>query len=291
MKKIVSAIAAISVMSTSLLAADAKTNAISNKAVAKAEQQAQQNQANQIIKEAVEAIKYTQEALMYLNSNNTQKALEALKNAIGQLAIVLNTPNPPYLLPVDMQVVAYQFQGKLEDIKKMAREAKRLVEENKFPQARAILNTLRDEIVIKTVNLPLATYPAAINLAIKYINEGKIKEAKEVLQMALSTLVEVDTIIPIPLVKAQALVAKAAEIVKKDKKEAIKYLEEAKYQLKLAEALGYTSKSSTTYKMLREEIDKLEREIKANHKTGGLFEELLQKLKEFKEKAITHVSK
>jgi tetratricopeptide (TPR) repeat protein len=291
MKKIVSAIAAISVMSTSLLAADAKTNAISNKAVVKAEQQAQQNQANQIIKEAVEAIKYTQEALMYLNSNNTQKALEALKNAIGQLAIVLNTPNPPYLLPVDMQVVAYQFQGKLEDIKKMAREAKRLVEENKFPQARAILNTLRDEIVIKTVNLPLATYPAAINLAIKYINEGKIKEAKEVLQMALSTLVEVDTIIPIPLVKAQALVAKAAEIVKKDKKEAIKYLEEAKYQLKLAEALGYTSKSSTTYKMLREEIDKLEREIKANHKTGGLFEELLQKLKEFKEKAITHVSK
>ncbi len=287
MKKLLISALAAGLM-TSAFAADAKTNEVSKNAVVKAEQKAQ---ATQLVKEAIRAIQYTQDALIYLNANKIDKAKEALKKAIGELAVVLNAPNAPYLLPVDIQIEAYQFQGKFEDIKKMVTQAKLLVAENKLPQAREILNTLRDEIVIKTINLPLATYPAALQLAIKYLNEGKVKEAKDVIAMALSTLVEIDTIIPIPLVKAQALVEQAAKIVKKDKKQALRYLEEAKYQLKLAETLGYTSKSDTTYKMLEKAIEKLEREIKANHKTGGLFEELIQKLKEFKEKAITHVSK
>ena len=289
MKKILSSTLALSLLATSAFAIDAKTKAVSNNAVIKAEQKAQQS--TQLVKEAINAIRYTQDALIYLNAKKTDKAKEAIKKAIAELSDVLNRPNPPYLLPVDINIEAYQFAGDLNTIKKAVRTAKILVAENKLPQAREVLNTLRDEIVIKTINLPLATYPAALNLALKYINEGKIKEAKEVLAMALSTLVEVDTIIPIPLIKAEQLVIAASKIVKKDKKEALRYLEEAKYQLTLAEALGYTSKSDTTYKMLKQAIEKLEKEIKANHKTKSLFEELIQKLKEFKEKAITHTSK
>ncbi len=289
MKKLLTSMIAASLLVTSSFAADAKTNQVSKNAVVKAEQNAQS--ATKLVKEAIRAIQYTQDALIYLNANKKDKAIESLKKAVGELAIVLNAPNAPYLLPVDIQMEAYQFNGKLSDVAKMVDEAKILVAKNKLPQARTILNALRDEIVIKTINLPLATYPAALNLAIKYINEGKVKEAKDVLAMALSTLVEVDTIIPIPIVKAEALVKEASKIVKKDKKEALKYLEEAKYQLKLAETLGYTSKSSTTYKMLKDAINNLEKEIKANHKTGGLFEELIKKLKEFKEKAIEHINK
>ena len=288
MKRILTSFALAGVLLSGSFAADAKTNNVSKNAVVKAEKQAQ---STQLVKEAIRAIQYTQDALIYLNGNKIDKAKEALKNAVGQLAIVLNSPNPPYLLPVDIQLEAYEFQGKIEDIAKMVASAKLLVAENKLPQARQVLNALRDEIVIKTINLPLATYPAALNLAIKYLNEGKIKEAKDVLAMALSTLVEIDTIIPIPLVKAQALVVEASKIVKKDKKQALKYLEEAKKQLILANLLGYTSKSKTTYKELEKAIKHLESEIKSNHKTESLFKELLQKLKEFKEKAIQHINK
>jgi tetratricopeptide (TPR) repeat protein len=288
MKKIMTSIVLAGVLVSGTFAADAKTNSVSKNAVIKAEQKAQ---STQLVKEAIRAIQYTQDALIYLNGNKIDKAKEALKNAVGQLALVLNAPNPPYLLPVDIQIEAYQFQGKIDDIAKMVASAKLLVAENKLPEARQILNALRDEIVIKTINLPLATYPAALNLAIKYLNEGKVKEAKDVLAMALSTLVEVDTIIPIPLIKAQALVTEASKIVKKDPKEALNYLEEAKKQLILADLLGYTSTSKTTYKELEKEIKHLEKEIKAHHKTSGLFEELIQKLKEFKEKAIQHINK
>jgi len=288
MKKLLTSIVTAGILVTTL-SADATTNKINKNAVIKAEQNAQNE--NQLVKEAINAIRDTQEALFYLNANKISKAKEAIKKAIGDLSDVLNRPNPPYLLPIDAKIEAYEFKGDLNTVTKTLAQAKLLIMENKLPQARAILNTLRDEIVIKTTNLPLATYPAALNLALKYINEGKVKEAKDVLIMALSTLVEIDTIIPIPLIKAQALVEQASKIVKTNRKEALNILEEAKYQLKLAEVLGYTSKSSTTYKELKNDIEKLEKEIKAHHKTGSLFERLIQKLKEFKEKAITQTSK
>lgn len=285
MKKLLLSVALAGIMATNLVAADAKTNQVSSNAVTKAEQKAQ----NTEIKEAVRAIKYTQDALFYLGNKKIDKAKESLKKAIGELAVVLNSPNPPYLLPVDIQIEAYEFNGDLKKIEILKKEAKTLLLSNKIPEARNILNTLRSEIVIKTINLPLATYPAALNLAIKYINENKIKEAIEVLSMALSTLVEIDNITPIPLIKAQALIEEANKT--KDKKQAIKYLKEAKNQLIIAEALGYTSKSSTTYKMLKEKIEKIEKEIKKGRDTTSLFEELIQKIKDFKEKAINIIHK
>ena len=288
MKKLLTSIVAASILVTSSFAADTKTNNVSKNAVVKAEKKAQ---STQLIKEAIRAIQYTQDALIYLNNKKTNKAKESLKKAVGELAVVLNSPNAPYLLPVDVQINAYQFVGDVKKIKTLTSQAKDLLKENKIPQAREILNSLRSEINIKTVNLPLATYPAALNLAIKYINEGKIKEAKDVLAMALSTLVEVDNIIPIPLIKAQALAEEASKIVKKDKKQALKYLAEAKHQLVIAEALGYTSTSDTTYKMLKDEITKLESEINKGHKTASIFSDLISKLKEFKEKAISIIHK
>jgi tetratricopeptide (TPR) repeat protein len=288
MKKILTSIALASILATTSFAADAKTNQVSKNAVIKAEKKAQNTE---LISEAVKAIQYTQDALIYLNGKDIKKAKEAIKKAIAELSDLLSKPNTPYLLPVDVQINAYQFEGDVKDIERLVNQAKILVADNKLPEAREVLNTLRDEIEINTVNLPIATYPAALTLALKYINENKIKEAKDVLAMALSTLVETKTIIPIPLIKAQALIAKAKEIVKKDKNQALKYLDEAKHQLVLAQALGYTSTSDTTYKMLKDEITKLEKEIKKGHKTGSIFEDLLKKIEEFKEKAIKTLHK
>ncbi len=289
MKKIFTSIAVAGLLVTNSLAMDAKTAQVSKNAVIKAEKKAQQG--TQLVKEAINAIRNTQDALIYLNGKDKKNAINSLKKAVGNLAVVLNSPNPPYLLPVDINFEAYQFSGKIKSVAALVNKAKTLVIENKLPQAREVLNTLRDEIVVKTINLPLATYPADLKLAIKYINENKLKEAKEVLSMALSTLVEVKTIIPIPLVKAQNLIVAASKIVKKDPKEAIKYLDEAKRQLKLGEVLGYTSTSSTTYKILKEKINHLENEIKSKHNTSNLFERLIEKIKDFEHKAVTHTTK
>ncbi len=287
MKKFLTSIVVAGLLATNSFAADAKTNEVSKNAVVKAQQKAQTD--TKLIKGAIKAIQYTQDALIYLNGKDAKKAKESLKKAIAELSDVLNTPNAPYLLPIDMNIEAYEFQGKISDVKRLVEKTKELVEENKLPAARQILNSLRSEIDVNVVNLPLATYPAAVNLAIKYLNENKIKEAQDVLNMALNTLVEIEQIIPIPIVKAQSLITQASKL--KDNKEKIQYLKEAENQLKLAKILGYTSSSDTTYEMLNKKIEHLMSEIEKNHSTGSIFKDLIEKIKEFKEKAVETIKK
>jgi tetratricopeptide (TPR) repeat protein len=286
MKRILSAILAAGLLATTTLA-DSKTEKTNQESIEQAKKEARAG--NALVKEAVKAIAYTEEALFALQKGDIEKAKKALKEASGELTLVLNAPNAPYLLPVDIRVQAVQFVGDEQKIKELVEEAKKLVDQNRLPEARQVLNTLRSEIEIKTINLPLASYPQALALAAKYLNEGKTKEAADVLRMALSTLVEIDTIIPIPLIEAQGLVKKAEELLPKDKKEALVYLKEAKKALEIGKMLGYLSKSSITYKMLEEQIDKLMSEIEKGHKTKSLFEDLLKKLEEFKQKAITTI--
>jgi predicted transcriptional regulator len=68
-------------------------------------------------------------------------------------------------------------------------------------------------------------------------------------------------------------------------------LEEAKKQLHIAQLLGYTSKSDTTYVNLKKSIEKIEDKLKSNKHTSLLFSELKQKINEFKEKAISILHK
>jgi len=286
MNKILGSIIVAGLLVTNSFATDAKTNAISHKAVSKAEMKAENN--NVLVREAVLALKYTGEATIDLNKKNSKKALSLLKKAISELTVILNTPNAPYLLPVDMDVKASEYIGTVENISKQLTSAKVALSLNKIPVARNILNALKSEIDIHTVNIPLATYPNAIKLAIKYINKGKISEAKDILSMSLNTLVNTDTIIPIPILKAQELIKVAS---KSNKKDALKYLDEAKKQLKIAELLGYTSKSDTTYEILKKEINKIESKIRGNKNTDSIFEDLKQKLEEFKEKAVSILHK
>ena len=287
MKKILSSIVVAGLLATSSFAADNKTENVKHNAVIKAENKA----GNKLVAQALKALKYTEDANIYLSHKNTKLAIESLKKAIGELTIVLNSPNAPYLLPVNINIKAYEYAGNIKNISTQIKLAKKAVEDNNLPLAREILNSLRSEIDISTVNIPLATYPSAIQLAVKYLNENKIKEAQDVINMALNTLVTTNTTIPIPLLKANDLIVAASKVVKKDKKQAIKYLEEAKKQLKLAELLGYSSKSDTTYKMLKDSINNIESKINHHKNTDSFFEDLKNKIKEFKEKAISVISK
>jgi hypothetical protein len=287
MTKLLSSIVVAGLLVTSSFATDVKTEKVSHNAIVKAENKA----GIALTNEAIKAIKYTNEAYIYLNANKTDKAKEALKKAIGELTVVLNAPNTPYLLPIDSEIEAYEYLGEIKDISKQITTAKVALAKHQLPLARQILDSLKSEIDMKIVNIPLATYPDTIKLAIKYLNENKPQEAKDVIAMALHTLVTTDTIIPIPLVKVNDLIIEASKIASKNKSQTLKYLEEAKKQLRISELLGYTSKSDTTYKILKDAINKIENKINKNKDTQTLFNELKSKIKEFKEKAVSIISK
>jgi tetratricopeptide (TPR) repeat protein len=306
MKKVLlSSVTALALLSTGLTAAEAKSEAPKAQTVQKASSQSIKNAAVRhararanaqkadvkIVKEAVEAVALTQQTLLQLSQNKKDEAIKSLEKAIGKLEVVLSHPNAPALLPLDASVVVSEFAGTAYDVENAVITSIALLEKKRVQDARMIVQTLKDEIDLITINMPLASYPATLKLAAKFLHEGKIAQAQQVLATALSTFVEVDVVTPLGIVEAQELIAAASKLAKTDKKTALAYLEAAKAALKKAEALGYTSTSDTTYKMLNEAIEKIEKEIRGKNEATKLFEELIAKLKEFEAKAVKTLRK
>ncbi len=287
MKKMFLSVAAAALLCSSPMFAE--TSAEVSAGAVKSAKSAAKEQQVEVVKEAVEAVLLTQKVLVELEKGDQKSAKKSLEKAIGKLEVVLAHPNAPALLPIDSSIAATEFTGNLKTIKAALKSVEDLLEDGKVQEARRLLDTLQSEIDIITVSLPLVSYPQALKLAAKYLNSGKSEEAKEVLEMALSTMVQNEIVIPIPLLKAEALVGAASKIAKKDKEQALKHLEEAKNQLEIAEALGYTSESDTTYKVLYDAIKSVEKEVKGKNRAEKLFEELIGKLKEFKEKAVHNI--
>ncbi len=287
MRKVILSVVTAALLGSAGLMAETSAN-VTSKAVKSAKAEAQSGKLK-VIDEAVSAVLLTQNVLDALEKNDIEKAKSELEKAIGKLEIVLAHKSAPALLPIDSVITATEYIGDLKSIKDALSTVKKLLATGKVQEARRVLDTLQSEIDIVTVSLPLVSYPQALRLSARYLNEGKAKEARDVLQMALDTLVRSETVIPLPLLKAQALIEAAEKAAKSDKKQALKHLDAAKKELKIAEALGYTSGSDTTYKMLDDAIEAVEKEIRGKNRAEKLFEELMNKLKEFKEKALKTV--
>ncbi len=264
----------------------AETSAeVSSQAVKSAKAEARDKRV-EVIKEAVDALYLTHQVLADLDKKNSEKAVKDLEKAIGKLEVVLADKKAPAMLPIDSSVVAVEYLGDLKSIRENLALVRKYLKDGEIQEARRVLDKLRSEIDVVTVSLPLISYPQALKLAARYLHEEKVDEARDILEMAINTLVRDEIIIPVPLLKAEALVEEARKVAKKDKEQALKHLDAARNELKLAEALGYASSSDTTYKMLDDAVSSVEKEIKGKNRAEKLFAGLKEKLKEFKAKAI-----
>jgi len=290
-KLLLSAIAASLLVSTSGIAKeqaakDATVKQVNKIAISNAKEDALNHQ-TKLVQEAIESLKYAQSAVIDLEHKDAKKATDDLAKAIGKLEVIMAAKDAPTLLPIDNVIRVQEFVGTAADVDAAVKTVKRLLDEGKVQEARALMIPLVSEIDITVVSLPLASYPDALKLAAKYVHEGQLDKAKEVLYIALSTFTEVTQVVPIPLLESADLIAAASRVAKEDKERALKYLDAASDALDVAEKLGYVSESETTYKVLHEKIKEIQKEIKGKNKAEKLFESLTEKLKEFKSKIVS----
>jgi len=290
-KLLLSAIAASLLLSTGTVAKEqaaknATVGEVNKIAIANAKADARDHQAK-LVSEAIESLKYAQNAVIALEHKDSKKATESLEKALGKLEVILAAKDAPKLLPIDNIIRVQEFVGTASDVDRAIKAVKELLDEGKVQEARALMIPLVSEIDMTVVNLPLASYPDALKLAAKYIHDGQPDKAKEVLYIALSTFTQVTHIVPIPLLESTDLIAAAQRIAKENKDLALKYLDAASDALDVAQKLGYVSESTTTYKMLHDQIKVVQKEIKGKNKAEKLFEELAAKLKEFKSKIVS----
>ncbi len=291
---ILSSIVAISLLGANAYAEATKvtSKSVSKSAVANAKSSANKQKSDvKVVKEAVESIVLVAETIKHIDENKKDEAIKSLEKAIGKIEVVLSNPKVPELIPVDAKVVVNEFLGNSRAAENAIITSIALLTNKRVQEGRKIASSLVDEIDFSTVNIPLISYPSSLKLAAKYLHDNKLKEAKAVLTTTLNTFVTVTQITPIGILKAQELITAASKVAKDNKELALAHLALAKESLKKDEVLGYVSTSETTYKVLNDEISKVEKEVRGKNKAEKLFEELIKKIKEFKEKALSSVKK
>ncbi|HHK2383552.1 TPA: heat resistance protein YfdX1, partial [Pseudomonas aeruginosa] len=182
----------------------------------KAAREAEKKRA-ELTQDAITALAKTQEALTLLDAKKTKEALAALELASGKLELVLARDAKLALAPVDVRVITHDIHANVESVKKAVKLSRELLGDGEVQKARPIVANLASEIVIETDNLPMATYPAAIKSAARLIDSGKIDEAKAELARALNTLVITQVVLPLPVLRAEAAMAKAEKLAETDK--------------------------------------------------------------------------
>ncbi|WP_029521590.1 YfdX family protein [Persephonella sp. IF05-L8] len=246
-------------------------------------QKVREQELQKIIKEAASIYAEGNRILFLLTHDKIEeakKALKALKERVDKLE--KQYQGKMVRLPIDVIVNEVVGITDIEQAKKLAEEVKKAVKNNDFVKARILLNALRSEIVIETVYLPIGLYKQAIDLAYKFLEEGKVKNAISQLQVAMNTI-EIDTtIIPEPIAIASLLVEDASKRFKDNPEQALKLLEEAKKQIKLAKVLGYVRNDKDIEPLIKQ-IEKLEKEVKAKTGTKEKFKSLFESIEKFKE--------
>jgi hypothetical protein len=243
------------------------------------ERQSAKSQANQALdQDAIAAINQTQNAIKAISQSKKNDALAAIEAATGKIDVLVARNAKAALIPVASEVEVIDA-APLDDkaVQALDHGVSEAVKSKNYPTARLLLYSLESEIRTRTYNLPLATYPLALQEAARLLDQGKNDDASKVLGAALNTLVAVDKVTPIPVVLARAAIAAAEEQRQKDKNAAQTLLATAKDQLHRCQELGYAA-NETEYSALNTSIAQLDKDLKGNGDTTSLFAKLKDEL-------------
>lgn len=239
----------------------------------------------ELTQDAITALTKTQEALILLDANKTKEALAALELASGKLELVLARDAKLALAPVDVRVITRDIHANVESVKKAVKLSRELLGDGEVQKARPIVANLASEIVIETDSLPMATYPAAIKSAARLIDSGKIDNAKAELARALNTLVVTSVVFPLPVLRAEAAMAKAEKLAETDRRDARQneelstLLSSVRTEIEMAQILGYGKKAD--FKPIFDQVKSIEQKSAGGKSGKGWFDELktrIQKL-------------
>jgi len=249
--------------------------------IEKERKQAEDEASKNLDQEAKAAIDETQKAIDAIAANKNDQALAAIEQATGKINILLARNPATALIPVSLEVeVIDAAPHDSKAIAEIAKNASKAVDDKNYPAARVLLYALTSEIRVRTYNLPLATYPAALQEAAHLLDQKKAQEASNVLLTALDTLMAVDRVTPLPLVLAREAIEQAKAKNQSDKTMAQALVETAKKETERAKELGYAGRDPE-YVALNTDISNLEKQLKGNEDATSIFAKLEDRLSAF----------
>jgi hypothetical protein len=239
------------------------------------------------ISDANEIINLTEQAVQNILDSTYTRATENLEEAIGK-AEVLTTSRPDLsMIPLDIQIGSRDLVADIGTVKEMKKEAEHLTNKGDIQSARHLLDNMASELEISAPMLPMATYPDALSLAAAALKNNNPDDALILLNTALNTVYIETWYVPLPLIRAERMLSEVSTLLEKGNKtsEVNTLLENAEYQIRFAEALGY-GKKDREFQELYTSIKQIKSEVNKENAgdSAGLTQKLRTKLKSFKER-------
>ncbi len=209
-----------------------------------------------------------------------KESIKALQEATGKFDIALAADPSLSLVPIDGDVSLSTLITTPALVKEETDAVIGLLKEHRVQAARAVLEPMKDEMVIINAYLPMGTYPDAIKLATKYLVDGKKIDALATLDTTLSTIVVKKAIVPLAIIRTESLLKTASELDKtKNKTKAHELLDAAHEQLEIATLLGYTNKESKAYEEMKAQIKAIKKEIDGKNVVEKMYDKVRASVK------------
>lgn len=241
---------------------------------------------SKITDEALTIVAKTQNLLQLIEANKIDEAINFGHQLIGKLEVLLTKDPSLSLIPVDVNFQKNELISNIETVRDIVKSAEKAMDDGYYQLAGELLNNLHSEMIINSMYIPTATYPVAIKSAVALLEDEKTSEAKTILQEVLGTIVVEKTILPLPVLKAEQMIIEAAKIDSISHENADKVdnlLRNAKYQLLLAEEMGY-GKKDAEYKDLDDAIKNIQKSVNEKSDSQSAFDSLKVKVNKFKER-------
>ncbi len=240
-----------------------------------------------VAKEALAAVTQTNDAINFIHTGHVKKAETAIKSALDNTKILLKKSPGADLFPVDESVNVHDIVTTIPQVKHVVKGANAEMTKGNYQAAADMLNNLKSEMDIVTVNLPLSTFPGGLKQALSLFGKNKTQQAGQILLGMMNSLVVNQVVIPLPVLRAQVMLAESQNLFirKEDKSKIMNLLENADYQLKLAQALGYGN-FDKEYADISKDIANVKNSVKNGNASQDIFAKLMKKTEDFKNRLI-----
>ena len=243
--------------------------------------------------EAFFAVVKTSEALQLLTTGNKDAAIKQLDKAHEKLNKLIEKEHKVQSEPVLVMNVVNDSLTSYDEILRKKQKIDTQWQLGHTQKARYLLNSFVSDTSIRTVHMSVQRFTVDINEINRLISDSKIEKAKQLMQALLNSLARLDYTIPLPLFRAELMITKAEQLTQQvtnnepvDIDQLYLLLSNARYQLKLAEALGYGD--SKRYARFFQAIKGIKSLVKANQQTAKLFSKLKYAIFNLKNEVIEY---
>jgi len=231
-----------------------------------------------IVMDAANALANVRDAMIAIRQNSYGNAREHLTQAMGKVELLLRANQKSALAGVNVEInMGVKNAGEAYSI---INELDSLFKNKEYQKVRELASLLSNEILITRESLSISKFNEVLKQADQYFREKDYERALLVLKNVLETTAFEYTTIPLPVVRAERMIAEAGALIEKEEVEYenVKILlNNAAYEIKFAELLGY-GKEEIDFKSLVQKIEKLKKSV--SEKNDAVLREDIKELNE-----------